>query len=131
VPWDRSTKANADSTSGIKTATFSSKDKDCDGAQEKAPSPGPDRAEPIAGAGNSGARARPGPPNLVYAENGHESKTVMSARTRVREGKVLVADEAAIRAEAQVQAEEIARCVAADPVHKGMALLEAIKAGQL
>jgi hypothetical protein len=30
-----------------------------------------------------------------------------------------------------MQAEEVARRVAADPVHKKMALLEAMKAGQL
>ena len=49
----------------------------------------------------------------------------------VRDGEVLVADEAAVRAEAQVQAEAVARRVAADPVHEGMALLEAMEAGQL
>ncbi len=49
----------------------------------------------------------------------------------VRDGEALVADEAAVRAEAQEQAEEVARRVAADPVHKEMALLEAMEAGQL
>ena len=39
----------------------------------------------------------------------------------VRDGEVLTADEAGIRAEAQVQSEAFARHVAADPVHKGMA----------
>jgi 5-methylthioadenosine/S-adenosylhomocysteine deaminase len=73
-----------------------------------------------------------GPPNLVYAGSGHEVKTVMVAgKVLVREGKVLVADEAAVRAEAQAQAEEVARRVAADPVHREMALLEAIEAGCL
>jgi 5-methylthioadenosine/S-adenosylhomocysteine deaminase len=67
-------------------------------------------------------------PNLVYAGSGHEVKTVMVAgRVLVRDGKVLVADEAAVRAEAQVQAEEVARRVAADPVHREMALLEAME----
>jgi 5-methylthioadenosine/S-adenosylhomocysteine deaminase len=71
-------------------------------------------------------------PNLVYAASGHEVKTVMVAgRTLVRDGKVLTADEAAVRAEAQAQAQDVARRVAADPVHKGMALLEAMQAGQL
>jgi hypothetical protein len=37
--------------------------------------------------------------------------------------EVLVADEAAVRAEAHMQAEDIARRVAADPVHREMALL--------
>ena len=69
---------------------------------------------------------------LVYAGSGHDVKTVMVAgKTLVRDGEVLVADEAAIRAEAQVQAEEVARRVAADPVHKEMALLEAMQAGRL
>ena len=40
-------------------------------------------------------------------------------------------DEAAVRAEAQVQAEEVARRVVADPVHKEMALLEAMEKGYL
>jgi 5-methylthioadenosine/S-adenosylhomocysteine deaminase len=71
-------------------------------------------------------------PNLVYAGTGYEVKTVMVAgRELVRNRQVLTADEAAIRAEAQAQAEEIARNVVADPVHKDMALLEAMDAGQL
>jgi 5-methylthioadenosine/S-adenosylhomocysteine deaminase len=71
-------------------------------------------------------------PNLVYAGSGHEVKTAMVAgNVLVRDGEVLVADEAAVRAEAQMQAEEVARRVAADPVHKEMALLEAMKARQL
>jgi 5-methylthioadenosine/S-adenosylhomocysteine deaminase len=71
-------------------------------------------------------------PNLVYAASGHEVKTVMVAgKVLVRDGEVLIADEAAVRAVAQVQAEEVARRVAADPVHKEMALLDAMKAGQL
>jgi 5-methylthioadenosine/S-adenosylhomocysteine deaminase len=71
-------------------------------------------------------------PNLVYTASGHEVVTVMVAGVvLVRDGEVLVADEAAVRAEAQVQAEEVARRVAANPVHKEMALLEAMEAGQL
>ena len=76
-------------------------------------------------------------PNLVYAGSGHEVKTVMVAgKVLVRNAdgvraEVLVADEAAVRAEAQLQAEEVARRVAADPVHKEMALLEAMKVEQL
>ena len=56
---------------------------------------------------------------------------MVAGKVLVRDGEVLVADEAAVRAEAQVQAEEVARRVAADPVHKEMALLEAMEAGQL
>jgi hypothetical protein len=41
---------------------------------------------------------------------------------------VLTVDEDAIRAEAQEQAEAVDRRVAAHPVHKGMALLEAMEA---
>ena len=46
-------------------------------------------------------------------------------------GEVLTADQAAVRAEAQAQAGEVARRVAADPVHKGMALLKAMEKGCL
>jgi 5-methylthioadenosine/S-adenosylhomocysteine deaminase len=71
-------------------------------------------------------------PNLVYAGSGHEVVMVMVAgKLLVRDGEVLVVDEGAIRAQAQVQAEVLARCVAADPVHKGIALLEAMEASQL
>jgi len=49
----------------------------------------------------------------------------------VRDREVLTADEAAIRAEAQIQAEAVAQRVAADPVHMDMALLGAMEAGQL
>jgi len=49
----------------------------------------------------------------------------------MRAGEVLIADEAAVREEAQIQAEQVARRVAADPVHKEIVLLEAMKAGQL
>jgi 5-methylthioadenosine/S-adenosylhomocysteine deaminase len=56
---------------------------------------------------------------------------MVAGRVLVRDGEVLVADETAVRAEAQVQAQEVARRVAADPVHKEMALLEAMSKGQL
>lgn len=70
-------------------------------------------------------------PNLVYAGSGHEVVTVMVAgQVLVRDGEVLRVDEAAVRAEAQVQA-EVARRVAADSVHRDMALLKAMEAGQL
>ena len=71
-------------------------------------------------------------PNLVYAASGHEVKTVMVAgQVLMRDGQILAADESAIRAEAQTQAEAVARRVAADPIHEGMALLAAMDAGQL
>jgi 5-methylthioadenosine/S-adenosylhomocysteine deaminase len=71
-------------------------------------------------------------PNLVYAATGHEVTMVMVAgKVLVRDGVVLTADEDAIRAQAQAQAEELAARVAADPVHQGMALLAAMEAGQL
>jgi len=71
-------------------------------------------------------------PNLVYAGSGHEVRDVMVAgRFLVRAGKVLTADEAAIRAEAQEEAEALARRVGADPLHREMALMQAMAAGQL
>jgi 5-methylthioadenosine/S-adenosylhomocysteine deaminase len=71
-------------------------------------------------------------PNLVYAASGHEVKTVIVAgRILMRDRQLLSMDEDAVRAEAQAQAEAVARRVAADPVHKGMALLAAMEAGQL
>jgi 5-methylthioadenosine/S-adenosylhomocysteine deaminase len=71
-------------------------------------------------------------PNLVYAANGSEVKTVMLAgKVLVHDGVVCPVDEGAIRAEAQVQAEAVARRVTADPVHEGMALMEPMKVGYL
>jgi 5-methylthioadenosine/S-adenosylhomocysteine deaminase len=71
-------------------------------------------------------------PNLVYAASGHEVKGVMVAgKFLVRDWQVLTADEATIRAEAQIRAQTIAQQVAADPVHRGMALLSAMEARQL
>ena len=71
-------------------------------------------------------------PNLVYAGSGHEVKTVIVAgRILVRDYEVLTINEAAVRAEAQLQAERVAQRVAADPVHRGMALMAAMEAGQL
>jgi 5-methylthioadenosine/S-adenosylhomocysteine deaminase len=71
-------------------------------------------------------------PNLVYAASGHEVRDVVVAgRILVRNGQVLTADEAAVRAEAQSQAEDVARRVAADPAHAGMDLLAAMDNGYL
>ena len=71
-------------------------------------------------------------PNLVYAANGSEVKLAMVAgRVLVENGRILTVEEAAIRAEAQEQAGILARRVASDPLHEGMALLQAMKAGQM
>jgi 5-methylthioadenosine/S-adenosylhomocysteine deaminase len=71
-------------------------------------------------------------PNLVYAASGHEVKTVMVAgQFLMRDRQVLTLDEDAILAEAQDQARAVADRTAADPVHRGMALLAAMEAGQL
>jgi 5-methylthioadenosine/S-adenosylhomocysteine deaminase len=71
-------------------------------------------------------------PNLVYAATGHEVKTVLVAgRVLVREGVVLTLDAAAVRAEAQAAAERVAAAVAADPVHRDMALLGPMAAGMM
>jgi 5-methylthioadenosine/S-adenosylhomocysteine deaminase len=71
-------------------------------------------------------------PNLVYGGSGHEVKTVMVAgKVLVHDYAVLAADEGAIWAEAQAQAEAFERRVAADPRHKDMALMQAMAAGQL
>jgi hypothetical protein len=47
----------------------------------------------------------------------------------VNDGLMPTADEDAVRAEAQAPADALARRVVADPVHKGMALLDAMEAG--
>jgi 5-methylthioadenosine/S-adenosylhomocysteine deaminase len=71
-------------------------------------------------------------PNLVYATGGHEVKMVMVAgQVLVDDDVVITADENDVRAEDQAQAKAVGRRVAADPVHKGMALLAAMGAGWL
>lgn len=71
-------------------------------------------------------------PNLVYAASGREVTLVMvDGQVLVRQGQVLTADEEAVRVEAQAQADAIARRVADDPVHNGMALLEPMAQGML
>jgi hypothetical protein len=56
---------------------------------------------------------------------------MVAGKVLVRDGVVLTADEDNVRVEAQHQAEALAWRVAADPVHKGMALLDAMEAGRL
>lgn len=71
-------------------------------------------------------------PNLIYAGSGHEVTTVVvDGRILVRDGQVLSMDESSVRANAQSQALHIAAQVAADPVHKEMALLHAMDTGKL
>lgn len=71
-------------------------------------------------------------PNLVYAASGHEVSTVMVAgKLLMHQGRVLGVDEAAIRDEAQHQAEAIGALVAADPLHQEMALMQAMAQGWL
>jgi len=71
-------------------------------------------------------------PNLVYAASGHEVELVMVAgRVLVQQRRVLTADEAAIRDEAQTLAEQVARRVAEDPLHHELALLEPMRRGWL
>ena len=56
---------------------------------------------------------------------------IVAGKVLVRDGEVGAADQAAIRAKTQAQAEALALRVAADPVHGEMALLAAMKAHQL
>ncbi|NLE77661.1 MAG: hypothetical protein GX605_13040 [Chloroflexi bacterium] len=49
----------------------------------------------------------------------------------MRERRLLTVDEAAVHAEAQAQAEAVAERVAADPLHRQMALMAAMERGQL
>jgi len=55
---------------------------------------------------------------------------VVAGEVLMRDRRVRTADEAAIREAAQVQAEEVARRVAGDPVHSEIAILDAMEAGQ-
>ena len=71
-------------------------------------------------------------PNLVYAATGHEVDSVMVAgRFLMRGRQILTADESAIRNEAQEAAREISRRVLADPTHNKLALLQAMRVGDL
>ena len=71
-------------------------------------------------------------PNLVYGASGHEVKTVLVAgQVLLQDGEATTVDEADIRATAQAEAEDVAQRVVADPIHKNMALLAAMKSGQL
>ena len=56
---------------------------------------------------------------------------MVAGQVLMRDGHVLTLNEEDIQAEAQHQAEVVSQRVAADPVHKKMDFLKAIKAGQL
>ena len=69
-------------------------------------------------------------PNLVCAGSGHEVKLVMVAgKILMQDQNLLTADEGVVHTEAQVEAAAIPQRVAADPVHKGLALLTVMEAG--
>jgi 5-methylthioadenosine/S-adenosylhomocysteine deaminase len=71
-------------------------------------------------------------PNLVYAATGREVDLVMVAgKVLLRDGRVLTADEEDVRVTAQAMAEEVAGAVRRDPVHRDLALLDAMARGQL
>ena len=71
-------------------------------------------------------------PNLIYAGTGKEVRTmVVAGRVVMRDREVLTLSEAQVRAEAQHQAELIGERVARDPLHRDLALLSALRAGQL
>ena len=71
-------------------------------------------------------------PNLVYAATGTEVDLVMVAgRILVRDSGLLNADAASVRAAAQEAAEELAAAVAHDPIHRELALLDAMDKGWL
>ncbi len=71
-------------------------------------------------------------PNLVYAGSGHEVKTVMVAgKLLVENGRLLTVDETDIVTAAQEQANLLDQRVAADSVHKNLALLTPMNANQL
>ncbi|MBC8334421.1 MAG: amidohydrolase family protein [Anaerolineales bacterium] len=71
-------------------------------------------------------------PNLVYGGSGQEVKTVLVAGEIIlRDGKAQKIDEAEICSTAQSEAEKVAQRVAVDPIHKNMALLTAMKKGQM
>ncbi|MEM7335250.1 MAG: amidohydrolase family protein, partial [Chloroflexota bacterium] len=71
-------------------------------------------------------------PNLIYSATGQEVlHSMVNGRFIMRDRVVLTTDEQAIRDNAQREAEKVAANVAADPVHQGMKLLEAMAAGNL
>ena len=71
-------------------------------------------------------------PNLIYAGTGKEVQTmVVAGRIVMRDREILTLSESQVRAEAQHQAELIGERVSQDPLHRELALLSAMQAGQL
>jgi 5-methylthioadenosine/S-adenosylhomocysteine deaminase len=71
-------------------------------------------------------------PNLIYSGTGKEVQTVVVAgRIVMRNRDVLTLNESKVRDEAQHQAELLGERVAQDPLHRELALLTAMQAGQL
>ncbi|NCF81584.1 MAG: amidohydrolase family protein [Proteobacteria bacterium] len=71
-------------------------------------------------------------PNLIYAGTGKEVQTmVVAGRIVMRDREILTLSESKVRAEAQHQAELIGERVSQDPLHRELALLSAMQAGQL
>jgi 5-methylthioadenosine/S-adenosylhomocysteine deaminase len=71
-------------------------------------------------------------PNLVYSASGHEVRTaIVAGKVVMADRRVLTVNEAAIRGEAQAQAEAISRRVAADPLCEGLTLVGAMRQGKL
>jgi len=71
-------------------------------------------------------------PNLVYAATGREVTLVMvDGQILLRNGRLVAIDEAAVIAEVQQRAEEVAAELQRDPVHLEMALLQPMRAGCL
>ena len=71
-------------------------------------------------------------PNLIFAATGREVvHNMVDGKFVMRNRKILTVDEQAIREDAQLEGEKVAAKVAADPVHTGMKLLEAMEAGNL
>jgi len=67
-------------------------------------------------------------PSLVYAATGHDvGRVVVAGRFLMRDRSIQTADEPAIRAEAQAATEKISRHVLADPQHKNLTLLDAMR----
>jgi len=56
---------------------------------------------------------------------------MVAGKILMRDREILTADESTVHAEAQVEAVTITRNVAADSVHKSLALLTAMETGQL
>lgn len=71
-------------------------------------------------------------PNLVYAATGSEvTHTMVAGKFLMRNRELLTLDLPTICADAQAQAEVVSAAVAADPIHKELALMAAMTAGQL